>query len=54
MKDIVTPIVCGLLCWLMWACFDRVAVLASRVEMVIMVQQSQQLTINELEAMNQE
>ena len=48
MKDIVTPIVCGLLCWLMWVCFDRVAVLANRVGMVITVQQGQQHQIDEL------
>ena len=50
MKDIVTPIVCGLLCWLMWVCFDRMAVLSNRLEMAIIVQQSQQITINELKA----
>lgn len=46
MKDIIVPIVCGILSVCLLWCLHRIAVVSHRVDMAIMVQQSQQGSIN--------
>lgn len=46
MRDIIGPIACGVLSLCLLWCLRRIAVVSHRVDMAIMVQQSQQGSIN--------
>jgi hypothetical protein len=48
MRDILGPIACGILSVCLLWCLHRIAVVSHRVDMAIMVQQSQQSSINRM------
>lgn len=48
MRDILGPIACGILSVCLLWCLHRIAVVSRRVDMAIMVQQSQQSSINRM------
>jgi hypothetical protein len=49
MKDVCWLAVVGVLSWLLLVAFQRIAVVSHRVDMVIMIQQSQEIAIDALE-----